>query len=113
VSGLLAASRVSVLTSRHEGLPRAAVESLAAGVPVVATAVDGTPEVVRDGCNGFLVAAGDVAGIARRVRGLLVDGELHRRLAAAAPQGLEAFDIDHMVRQQEELYRWLGGRSRS
>jgi len=113
VPGLLAASRVSVLTSRHEGLPRAAVESLAAGVPVVATAVDGTPEVVRDGCNGFLVAAGDVAGIARRVRGLLVDGELHRRLAAAAPQGLEAFDIDHMVRQQEELYRWLGGRSRS
>ena len=113
VPGLLAASRVSVLTSRHEGLPRAAVESLAAGVPVVATAVDGTPEVVRDGCNGFLVAAGDVAGIARRVRALLVDGELHRRLAAAAPQGLEAFDIDHMVRQQEELYRWLGGRSRS
>jgi glycosyltransferase involved in cell wall biosynthesis len=113
VPGLLAASRVSVLTSRHEGLPRAAVESLAAGVPVVATAVDGTPEVVRDGCNGFLVAAGDVAGIARRVRALLVDGELHRRLAAAAPHGLEAFDIDHMVRQQEELYRWLGGRSRS
>ena len=113
VPGLLAASRVSVLTSRHEGLPRAAVESLAAGVPVVATAVDGTPEVVRDGCNGFLVTAGDVAGIARRVRALLVDGELHRRLAAAAPQGLEAFDIDHMVRQQEELYRWLGGRSRS
>jgi glycosyltransferase involved in cell wall biosynthesis len=113
VPGLLAASRVSVLTSRHEGLPRAAVESLAAGVPVVATAVDGTPEVVKDGRNGFLVAAGDVGGVARRVRALLSDDDLHRRLAAAGPDGLEAFDIDHMVRQQEELYRWLRGRSRS
>ena len=67
VPGLLAAARVSVLSSRHEGLPRAAVESLAAGVPVVATAVDGTPEVVHDGVNGCLVAAGDVAGLADRV----------------------------------------------
>jgi glycosyltransferase involved in cell wall biosynthesis len=113
VPGLLAASRVSVLTSRHEGLPRAAVESLAAGVPVVATAVDGTPEVVLDGRNGFLAEAGDVASLARRVCALLRDDELHRRFAAAAADGLEDFDIDRMVRQQEELYRWLRGRSRS
>lgn len=113
IPGLLAASRVSVLTSRHEGLPRAAVESLAAGVPVVATAVDGTPEVVKDGRNGFLVEAGDVAGLARRVSQLLRDDELHRRLAAAAAEGLDEFDIDRMVREQEELYRWLLGRSRS
>jgi glycosyltransferase involved in cell wall biosynthesis len=112
VPGLLATSRVSVLTSRHEGLPRAAVESLAAGVPVVATAVDGTPEVVRDGVNGFLAEAGETATLARRVRSLLADDELHRRLAAAAPHGLEDFDIDRMVREQEELYRWLLGRSR-
>lgn len=113
VPGLLAAARVSVLTSRHEGLPRAAVESLAAGVPVVATAVDGTPEVVSHGVNGFLVDAGDVVGLARRVCAVLRNDELYRRLAAAAPQHLEEFDIDRMVRQQEDLYRWLLGRSRS
>ncbi len=113
VPSLLAASRVSVLSSRHEGLPRAAVESLAAGVPVVATAVDGTPEVVRDGINGFLVEAGDVAGLARRVGQVLLDDTLHQRLAAAAPLDLDDFDIDHMVRQQEDLYRWLLGRSLS
>ncbi|MCW8984263.1 MAG: glycosyltransferase family 4 protein [Thermoanaerobaculales bacterium] len=57
VPGLLAATSVSVLTSRHEGLPCSVVESLAAGVPVVATAVDGTVEVVRSGDNGLLAPA--------------------------------------------------------
>jgi len=113
VPGLLAASRVSVLSSRHEGLPRAAVESLAAGVPVVATAVDGTPEVVQDGVNGILVEAGNVPALAAGVEKLLGRDELWRRMSEAAPRGLEDFDIDHMVRQQEDLYQWLLGRSRS
>ncbi len=113
IPGLLAATRVSVLSSRHEGLPRAAVESLAAGVPVVATAVDGTPEVVRDGINGFLAPAGDVAGLARGVVALLRDAALWERMAGEAGNGLEEFDIDRMVREQEELYTWLNGRSRS
>jgi len=107
VPGLLAAAQVSVLMSRHEGLPRAAVESLAAGVPVVATAVDGTPEVVRDGDNGFLVPPGDVASAADRVSRLLEDAELRARLAAGTGRGLEEFDIARMVRAQEELYRCL------
>jgi len=107
VPALLAATRVSVLTSRHEGLPCAVVESLAAGVPVVATAVDGTGEVVRHGVNGFLEPAGDVTALSARVADLLTDHALHARLAAAAPSGLEDFDIDRMVRRHEELYRWL------
>jgi glycosyltransferase involved in cell wall biosynthesis len=113
IPGLLAASRVSVLSSRHEGLPRAAVESLAAGVPVVATAVDGTPEVVCHGVNGFLVEPGDVSGLASSVRRLLEDDGLREGMSEAAPSGLEDFDIDLMVRQQEDLYRWLLGRSRT
>jgi glycosyltransferase involved in cell wall biosynthesis len=111
VPGLLAATEVSVLSSRHEGLPRAVVESLAAGVPVVATAVDGTVEVVRDGVNGRLVSPGDVEGLAREVIGLLRDAATRRRMSAAAGEGLEEFDIDRMVRQQEELYRCLLGRN--
>ena len=113
IPGLLAATQVSVLCSRHEGLPRAVVESLAAGVPVVATAVNGTPEVVRDGVNGFLVPAGDVSGLTGRVLTLLSNSELRERMAAAAPTGLDEYDIDEMVRQQEDLYRCLLGRNRS
>jgi glycosyltransferase involved in cell wall biosynthesis len=111
VPGLLAASALSVLTSRHEGLPRAAVESLAAGVPVVATAVDGTVEVVRHGVNGFLGPPGGVTELAGRVTALLRDPGLRDRLARSAAEGLEEFDIDRMVRDQEELYRWLSCRA--
>ncbi len=113
VPGLLAATTVSVLTSRHEGLPCSVVESLAAGVPVVATAVDGTVEVVRSGDNGLLAPAGDITGLAQSVGRLLADPGLRARMAAAAREGLEAFDRDLMVRQQEDLYRWMCSHSRS
>ena len=112
VADILACARVVTLSSRHEGLPRALVEARASGVPVVATAVDGTPEVVVDGVTGFLTQPGDVSGMASAVSRLLLDDGLHRQLAAASPHGLEEFDIDTMVRQQEELYRWILSPSR-
>lgn len=109
VPALLAATTVSVLSSRHEGLPCAVVESLAAGVPVVATAVDGTPEVIRPGVNGELVPPADPAALAQAVLGILGDDERRRSMVAAAADGLDEFGRDHMVRQLEELYRWLHG----
>ena len=109
VPGLLAATSVSVLSSHHEGLPCSVVESLAAGVPVVATAVDGTPEVIRPGVNGELVAPGDPAELAAAVLAILDDDERRRSMAAAAADGLDDFGRDHMVRQLEELYRWMVG----
>ena len=113
VPGLLNATTISVLTSRHEGLPCSVVESLAAGVPVVATAVDGTGEVVRSGDNGLLAAAGDVGGLADAVCRLLADPGLRKRMGAAAGNGLDDFDHDLMVRQQEDLYRWVVSSSHS
>lgn len=113
VPGLLAASTLAVLSSRHEGLPCAVVEALAAGVPVVATAVDGVPEVVHNGRNGLLVPPGNVPALAAAVGRLLADDELRLRFAAAAPRDLAEFDRDTMVRQQEDLYRCLVGSSRS
>jgi glycosyltransferase involved in cell wall biosynthesis len=113
VAGLLAATDVSVLTSRHEGLPCSVVESLAAGVPVVVTAVDGTIEVVRPDDNGYLVAAGDIVALADAVTRLLRDADLRERMGAAARRGLQQFDRDLMVRQQGELYRWVISNNRS
>ena len=112
VPALLDAATVVTLTSRFEGLPRTLVEALAASVPVVAMAVDGVDEVVRDGVNGFLVGEGDVAALAERVAAVLGDAGLHARLAAAAGD-LGAFERDTMVREQEALYEALTARARS
>jgi len=60
VPELLGALDVLVLTSRWEGLPRVCPQAMAAGRPVVATAVDGVPEAIVDGCNGYLYPPGDV-----------------------------------------------------
>jgi glycosyltransferase involved in cell wall biosynthesis len=65
-----------VQSSYTEGLPNVVLEAFAAGVPVVATAVGGTPEVVEDGVSGVLVQPGDTAGLAEGILGVLArDGQ--------------------------------------
>lgn len=73
-----------VQSSYTEGLPNVVLEAGAAGVPVVATAVGGTPEVVAGGETGRLVAPGDAAGLADRIIELLSDAPTRRRMGAAA-----------------------------
>ena len=68
-----------VIPSFTEGLPNVALEASAAGVAVVATAVGGTPEVIRDGHTGYLVPAGEPAKLARRMIELLRDDVNARR----------------------------------
>lgn len=108
IAAVLDAATVVTLTSRFEGLPRAVVEAMAAGRAVVAMAVDGVGEVVRSGDNGFTVAEGDVPALAATVARLLDDSELRRAVASRAGAGLDEFDRNLMVRQQEDLYDDLG-----
>lgn len=104
IPAVLDAATVVTLTSVFEGLPRTLVEALAAGVPVVAMAVDGVKEVVRHDVDGYLVEAGDTRGLAARVEEIIVDPEKRGRLARRAGEGLAEFDRDLMVAQQEQLY---------
>ncbi len=94
-------------TSRWEGLPRVLPEAMATGLPIVATDVDGTPEAVRDGETGYLLAPGDIEGLARRVVELCRDPALRRRMGDAGRRRVGAWDIDDMVRRQERLYEGL------
>lgn len=110
---LLRASDVLVLTSRWEGLPRVLPQAMAAGLPVVATSVDGSPEVVKDGVNGYLVPPGRVAVMAERVLALLRDPGLRQRMGAEGRARVAEFDIERMVVQQEELYMTLVSKTRS
>src|SRR5262245_28403605 len=73
VGDLYRASDVSCLTSWREGFSNVVVESLASGLPVVATDVGGNREAIEEGVSGFLVPAGDARGIAARITELLED----------------------------------------
>ncbi|MGH7231734.1 MAG: glycosyltransferase family 4 protein [Nitrospiraceae bacterium] len=98
---------VFVLTSRWEGLPRVYVEALASGVPVVGTCVNGAPEIIRDGINGYLLDPGDVIGLADRVAFLLHQPDVAKRMGQNAQLVPPEFDIYEMVRQQEREYERL------
>jgi glycosyltransferase involved in cell wall biosynthesis len=82
---LFRAADASLLSSSWENFPHAVLEALAVGSPVLATAVGGVPEVVRDGVNGLLVPPGDAPALAAAIRRFFADPELRRRLGAAAP----------------------------
>lgn len=82
---LFRAADASVLPSAWENFPHTVVEALAVGCPVIATAVGGVPEVVRDGENGLLVAPGDGDALAAALGRFFGDAELRAKLAAAAP----------------------------
>ena len=107
VADILRAADVVALTSLWEGLPRTLVQARASARPVVATRVNGTPEVVVPEVNGLLVEPGDVGAIAAAFVRLARDPDLRARLGAAGPVGIEDFAEERMVDLQESLYRRL------
>ena len=99
---------VVVLPSFTEGLPNVALEASAAGIPVVATAVGGTPEVVRDARTGFLVPSGNASSMAARILELCRDDDMRRRLGAAGKQLMqEQFSFEAQARAYEALFTRL------
>jgi glycosyltransferase involved in cell wall biosynthesis len=106
---LLERAAVLVLPSYAEGLPMCLLEAMAAGLPVVTTAVGGIPDVVTDGVNGFLFTPGDTAALQRLVRRLMLDRELSMRIATAAQETVrQRFAVDRVMEQLEEIYAGLG-----
>lgn len=106
----LAAFDVFVSASTTEGLPLSVLEAMSQGIPVVATAVGAVPEAVVQGETGFLVAPGDIDGLAQRVVEVLADPALARRLGEA---GRRRFDAGHhigaMVAAFERIYHEVLG----
>lgn len=110
VAEYMSVGDVFVLPSYSEGLPTVACEALNCGVPIVATAVDGTPEVVRDEQTGLLVPAGDAPALADALERILTDHDLRRRLAEQAVIiGREEFTWDANARQSVRLYEGVIG----
>lgn len=115
VDRLLPGMDVFVLSSREEGIPNALLEAMAAGRACVATAVGGTPEVMRDGATGWLVPPGQPRALADALEQALTrPGEARRRGAAAGQVVRDEMSIEVMVRRHEEFYeRAIGHSSKS
>jgi glycosyltransferase involved in cell wall biosynthesis len=101
----LAAADLFVLPSRSEAFPNAVLEAMAAGMPIVASAVGGIRELIDNDQTGLLVPAGDPAALADRIVRLMTMTGLAQRLGEAARSTAEArYSFDRMVSSFDALY---------
>jgi glycosyltransferase involved in cell wall biosynthesis len=114
VPALLSQVSMSVLPSLTEGLSNVVLESMAAGVPVVATSVGGTPEVIEEGRTGLLVPPADPAALARAMTHLLNEPGLAAHMGRSGRRVIEEkFSMQQMVRNTEQLYSDLLAKRRT
>ncbi|HKQ19729.1 MAG TPA: glycosyltransferase, partial [Candidatus Eisenbacteria bacterium] len=110
---LLAMADVYVNSSLYEGMSNTLLEAMASRLPVVATAVGGTPDLVREGENGLLVPPRDPEAIAARVTGLFEDEEKARALGANGRARIEQrHSFARMVSLNAGLYESINDRKR-
>jgi L-malate glycosyltransferase len=107
---VLARAAIAVSASHAEGISNALLEGMAARLPVVGTAVGGTPEIVRDGVNGLLVPPGAPAALAGRLVDLLADAPLRGKMGEAGRRIVEReFSLEAMRASYDALYEDLTG----
>jgi len=105
---LMAAMDVFLLTSRWEGLPRVIPQAMSMQLPVVATGVDGSAEVVMSGVNGFVCPPGDIDGLAKHCVNLLRDEQLRQKISQAGTRTVvNTFDLSQMIEGIDDLYALL------
>jgi glycosyltransferase involved in cell wall biosynthesis len=108
VPEILSQVSVSVLPSHSEGLSNVLLESMAAGVPVVATRVGGAAEAVENGVTGLLVEPKEPAALAEGIHRLLRDRELARSYGCAGQRRMtERYGFDTAIQKTERLYQSL------
>lgn len=113
VPAWLACLDIYVQPSHSEGLPVATTEAMSMGLPVVATDVGGTREVVKNGITGILVPRADPEAMARAILNLLADEKLRHRFGEAGKErAIRYFSSSRMLKQYRQIVRQLVMRKR-
>lgn len=111
VDQLLSEAQISLLATNWEGFPLSILESMRAGLPVVASSVGGISESVRDEETGYLVPRGDVARLRDRIERLVTDPGLRVRMGAGGRTRYEReFTLEHSVNRTLDVYRDVVGK---
>ena len=106
VETLLAKSQIFVLTTHYEGLPVSILEAMRAGLPVIATNVNGIPEQVVDGVTGLLVPHEDVNALVQALTTLINDPDMRRRMGEEGAKKLtKEFTVEQMVAKTKLVYQ--------
>jgi L-malate glycosyltransferase len=106
VPELLACCDLAVLPSQAEAFPNALLESMSAGLPVVASAVGGSQEVIENGQNGLLVPPGNPEALAAAILRLIRDPRLAMKLAVTGQDDMRKhFSFDRLISEVEQLYK--------
>ena len=112
VAEILAAANLFVLSTNWEGFPLSILEAMRAGLPVIATDVDGVREAVTDGENGLLVRARDLDGLTEAIRRLVADPAIRERMGARGRIAYEErFSVGAMLRKTSSVYDITLGRT--
>jgi N-acetyl-alpha-D-glucosaminyl L-malate synthase BshA len=107
VAPLLAGADLFLLPSSSESFGLSALEALACGVPVIATAAGGVPEVIRDGETGVLCPVGDIEAMSAAAVSILSDRSRWQSMSAAAAADARArFSLDAVVAAYESFYEY-------
>ena len=93
----------------RDGIPNVLMESMAMGLPVIATHISGIPELVENERTGLLVPPGQPDKLAESMLRMLTDGELRKRAIAAGKQRVvQEFDNRQLIQELAEVYRSEG-----
>jgi glycosyltransferase involved in cell wall biosynthesis len=109
VAELLSASELFALAAHWEGSPIAVIEAMAAGLPVVATAVGGVAELVEHGATGLLAPAGDIAALADALACLTRDPQRRAEFSRRARERASRYSVQQMVQSYAALFERVAG----
>ncbi len=96
---------VFVLPSLSEGTPRAVIEAMSCGLPIVATKVGGIPEIITDGVNGFLVPIRNEKALAEAIEKALCDTDFQRKASAKNREVAKRFLVPTAARNTHNYFR--------